>query len=258
MGSTVQTLKQHTQANFPSQCFVFRPLKIIIHTSFNLLQTETSTCPSSLILTNVPSTKMTPSLPFAQKRYGRIEGLSGHARQDVTVNAKATAGTVKRKLRLTLAVPALYTATLTFCSAACATDLVYASDDDHPVRAEIKDGATGVPSNLTLLPDGDGAGNPIVLDLVLTRADAPGNGTNLLEPGSNWHGSEPFSFSASEFKHGSDSSVSGSKRVIPMHDTRRVLVVNIQDVQLAGCRTCGVELSFGGLKLSVRIRAPSK
>ena len=141
---------------------------------------------------------------------------------------------------------------------ALATDLAFSSKDGRAVDVRIKDPENNVSYSVSLSPERDVKGRPVVLDLSLSRADSPIGSRNLLEPKGNWHGAEPFGFAAREFRHGLKSSVFGSRREIPIQDTQRVLLVSIRSSQIAFCNAFCVDPAFGGLKLSISIEAPSQ
>jgi hypothetical protein len=129
---------------------------------------------------------------------------------------------------------------VTFASVICAAaseevtsahgQLVYSRKATQQSSSIILKSPKGMVYEFSLVPDFDVKRDVVVLDLVLQGKDKPKNGSNLLDTTGKLHGSQRYTFAASDFTRGAKNSGYGALRVIDLPKLRMQVQIEIEKV----------------------------
>lgn len=90
----------------------------------------------------------------------------------------------------------------------------------------------GITYQLSLVPDSDGYGNVIVLDLFLQKPGVKPDHSNFLDWTGKLHGYQPYVFAASDFAGGAQKSMYGESRKIDLPKLGMQMRVKVLDVHV--------------------------
>lgn len=110
--------------------------------------------------------------------------------------------------------------------------LSYSSTPSSVPGSTLIKSPSGQTYRLSLMPERDVKNRIVVLELVLQPATRKKDHSNLLYPPGNWHGYQPFFFSASDFARGAQNSGYGRTRTIPISKLEMQLRVQVDGVKV--------------------------
>ena len=117
---------------------------------------------------------------------------------------------------------------------------------------------SGAVYRIFLTPELDVGKHVAVLDLVLQRLGREKDETNLMDPTGKLHGYQPYIFAASDFSQGTQKSVFGELRTIPLDRLKMECIVKVKGVSVSP--TSGYEFDNLALEITTKtsVKARSK